>query len=132
MNAREGRDRMRIGELAEEAGVNVQKIRFYACEGLLSKPARSAKGAVKKLEIAQDRLSSIEETIELLSRMRAEMQGMIRSLSFRRTPIQSVPLRSMASPSASSRSQINLQFGKGTGCVYRTRGGLCDSIASVP
>ena len=89
---------MRIGELAEEAGVNVQKIRFYECEGLLSKPARSAKGAVKKLEIAQDRLSSIEETIELLSRMRAEMQGMIRSLSFRRPRVVRLPQQQSSDP----------------------------------
>jgi DNA-binding transcriptional MerR regulator len=128
---------MRIGELADEAGVNVQTIRFYEREGLLPKPARTASGyrqyrptdtervrfirvcqglgftlreivqlirlhgvaaspmqalavsrrsSEKILEIAHDRLSSIEEKIEQLSRMRSEMQGVIRSLSSSSTP----------------------------------------------
>ncbi len=35
---------MRIGEMAGEAGVNVQTIRFYEREGLLRKPARTPGG----------------------------------------------------------------------------------------
>jgi len=35
---------MHIGELAREAGVNVQTIRFYEREALLPKPARNASG----------------------------------------------------------------------------------------
>ena len=35
---------MRIGELADRAGVNVQTIRFYEREGLLRKPARTPSG----------------------------------------------------------------------------------------
>jgi len=35
---------MRIGEMAAEAGVNVQTIRFYEREGLLRKPARTHGG----------------------------------------------------------------------------------------
>jgi MerR family copper efflux transcriptional regulator len=36
--------RMRIGELAVRAGVNIQTLRFYEREGLLRPPARSASG----------------------------------------------------------------------------------------
>jgi DNA-binding transcriptional MerR regulator len=35
---------MRIGELAKEAGVNVQTLRFYEREGLLPKPSRTGSG----------------------------------------------------------------------------------------
>lgn len=35
---------MRTGELAREAGVNLQTIRFYEREGLLKKPERTASG----------------------------------------------------------------------------------------
>ena len=35
---------LRIGELAQKAGVNVQTIRFYEREGLLSPPSRTASG----------------------------------------------------------------------------------------
>jgi MerR family transcriptional regulator, copper efflux regulator len=36
--------RMRIGELAARAGVNIQTLRFYEREGLLRPPARTASG----------------------------------------------------------------------------------------
>jgi MerR family transcriptional regulator, copper efflux regulator len=36
--------RMRIGELAVRAGVNIQTLRFYEREGLLRPPARTASG----------------------------------------------------------------------------------------
>ncbi|MGH9847657.1 MAG: MerR family DNA-binding transcriptional regulator, partial [Blastocatellia bacterium] len=35
---------MRIGELATQAGVNIQTIRFYERRGLLKKPHRTASG----------------------------------------------------------------------------------------
>lgn len=35
---------MRIGELARRAGVEVQTIRYYECEGLLAAPARETSG----------------------------------------------------------------------------------------
>jgi len=35
---------MRIGELARQAGVNVQTVRFYEREGLLAAPARTRAG----------------------------------------------------------------------------------------
>jgi Cd(II)/Pb(II)-responsive transcriptional regulator len=35
---------MRIGELAREAGVDVQTVRYYEREGLLDAPARTASG----------------------------------------------------------------------------------------
>lgn len=35
---------MRIGELAKQAGISVQTIRFYERRGLLPKPARTASG----------------------------------------------------------------------------------------
>jgi len=35
---------MRTGELARNAGVNLQTIRFYEREGLLPKPARTVSG----------------------------------------------------------------------------------------
>ena len=35
---------MRIGELAERAGCDVQTVRFYEREGLLEEPARDASG----------------------------------------------------------------------------------------
>jgi MerR family mercuric resistance operon transcriptional regulator len=37
-------DRMRIGEVAAQAGVNVQTIRFYERRGLLKKPHRLSSG----------------------------------------------------------------------------------------
>ena len=46
--------RLRIGQLAKKAGVNVQTIRFYEREGLLAPPSRTASGyrayAVSDLE----------------------------------------------------------------------------------
>src|SRR5688500_12534221 len=35
---------MRIGELAQQAGVDVQTVRYYEREGLLEAPARTASG----------------------------------------------------------------------------------------
>ena len=35
---------MRIGELAEQAGVDVQTVRYYEREGLLNAPARTSSG----------------------------------------------------------------------------------------
>ena len=35
---------MRIGELHQATGVNIETIRYYEKEGLLTEPARSANG----------------------------------------------------------------------------------------
>ena len=122
---------MKIGEIASQADVNVQTIRFYEREGLLRNPTRTASGyrsyeredlervrfirvcqglgftlrEVKQLlrlhrvnsslnqavmtsasireivSIAEERLASIQEKMRALSRMRAEMQRVIRDLS---------------------------------------------------
>lgn len=67
---------MRIGELAEQAGVNVQTVRYYERRGLLREPGRTASGyrtyrgeSVKRLRFikrAQDLGFSLEEIGELL------------------------------------------------------------------
>lgn len=128
---------MRIGELAVEADVNVQTVRFYEREGLLPKPMRTPSGyrsyqrgdtervkfikvcqglgftlrevrqliqlhgvampplqgpsvsrrsSERILLIARDRLASIEEKIAQLTRMRAEMENVIQSLSGSEAP----------------------------------------------
>ena len=124
---------MRIGEMAAEAGVNVQTIRFYEREGLLRKPARTRSGyrayerhdldrvqfiracqglgftlrEVRELirlhrlpvppergpamsaqtvreivEMAEERIRSIEEKMAALAKMRDEMQSVVRALSW--------------------------------------------------
>lgn len=37
-------DRLRIGEVARQAGVNIQTLRYYERRRLLEKPKRSASG----------------------------------------------------------------------------------------
>ena len=39
-----GTDRLRIGAVAEQAGVNVQTLRYYERRGLLARPGRTASG----------------------------------------------------------------------------------------
>ena len=53
---------MRIGELAKQAGISVQTIRFYERRGLLPKPARTASGYRQY----QDRDLEIVRTIKRL------------------------------------------------------------------
>jgi len=47
---------MRIGELAEKAGVSAQAIRFYEREGLLPRPERAANGYRQYDPSAADRI----------------------------------------------------------------------------
>lgn len=67
---------MSIGELAAQAGVNVQTVRYYERRGILSEPARTASGyrqydanALYRLHFikrAQELGFSLDEIVELL------------------------------------------------------------------
>lgn len=54
-----GRREMRIGELAEEAGVTTQTIRYYERRGLLREPSRSTSGYREYDRAAQRRLQFV-------------------------------------------------------------------------
>lgn len=56
---------MKIGELAETAGVNVQTIRYYERRGLLPEPARRASGYRDYEPETLDRLRFIRRAQEL-------------------------------------------------------------------
>lgn len=73
-----GRTRMKIGEVADAAGVNVQTVRYYERRGLLKEPPRTASGyrefeprvvrRIRFIRQAQDlgfTLSEIDELLEL-------------------------------------------------------------------
>jgi len=95
---------MRIGEMAAEAGVNVQTIRFRVqfirvCQGLgftlrevrqlirLHRVTASPGGTMSAqtvgeiLSMAEERIRSIEEKIATLAKMREEMLSVVRALS---------------------------------------------------
>ncbi len=74
---------MRIGDVAREAGVNIQTLRYYERRGLLAEPARGRSGyrdygesaapQVRFIKRAQDlgfSLSEIAELLELRDRAR--------------------------------------------------------------
>jgi DNA-binding transcriptional MerR regulator len=56
---------MHIGELARNAGVNIQTIRFYEREGLLRKPPRSASGYRCYEQSDREQVSFIRRSQEL-------------------------------------------------------------------
>jgi DNA-binding transcriptional MerR regulator len=56
---------MRISDLAKEAGVNVQTLRFYEREGLLPKPARLASGYREYVRRDVDRVRFIRSCQEI-------------------------------------------------------------------
>lgn len=68
---------LRIGEVAEKGGVNLETVRFYEREGLLQKPPRlpsgyrmfpeSAVDRIRFIKKAQDLGFSLAETRELLN-----------------------------------------------------------------
>jgi MerR family mercuric resistance operon transcriptional regulator len=74
-------DRMRIGEVAAQAGVNVQTIRFYERRGLLKKPHRLSSGyrdypaevvkVVRFIKRTQKRGFTLQEIEILLQRLAA-------------------------------------------------------------
>jgi DNA-binding transcriptional MerR regulator len=78
---------MWISETAEQAGVNVQTIRYYERRGLLPRPARRASGyrefapdtvrIVRFIKRAQDLGFSLDEVAELL-RLRRTRQDRVR------------------------------------------------------
>lgn len=86
---------MRIGELAERAGVNLQTIRYYEREGLLPEPPRldsgyrlfpdSAVRRVRFIKRAQEIGFSLSEIRQLLSlridagRERAEVRALVQA-----------------------------------------------------
>lgn len=66
---------LRTGEVAEQAGVNVQALRYYERRGLLAEPARSIGGhrlyppdtvALRVIKAAQRLGFSLEEVAELI------------------------------------------------------------------
>ena len=68
---------MRIGELAEHAGVDAQTVRYYEREGLLEAPARTASGYRTYGERHLERLSFIRHCRSLdmpLSEIRTLLQ----------------------------------------------------------
>jgi DNA-binding transcriptional MerR regulator len=56
---------MRTGELARNAGVNLQTIRFYEREGLLPKPARTVSGYRNYQESDLERVTFIRRNQQL-------------------------------------------------------------------
>ncbi|WP_407543284.1 MerR family transcriptional regulator (plasmid) [Deinococcus radiomollis] len=78
---------IRIGELAEQAGVNIETIRYYERRGLIDRPARSTGGhrafdldavqlirAIKAAQSLGFTLAEIEELTELTFRQRNAVQ----------------------------------------------------------
>src|SRR3954449_10429303 len=76
---------MRIGELAERAGVNVETLRYYERRGLLPEPVRGPNGhrsygeetmrfvrAIKQAQALGFTLAEIEEYLRLVSRRGGE------------------------------------------------------------
>ncbi len=81
---------MWIGETAEQAGVNVQTLRYYERRGLLPRPPRRASGyrefklrrgsRVNRQQIrsvAERRVRQIEQKISELARMRAALRRLV-------------------------------------------------------
>ncbi len=70
-------DRLRIGEVASKAGVNIQTLRYYERRRLLEKPERTASGyreypsetvrLIRFIKRAQDLGFTLKETGELVS-----------------------------------------------------------------
>lgn len=85
---------MRTGELARNAGVNLQTIRFYEREGLLPKPARTASGYRSYQQSDLERVIFIRRNQQLgftLAEIKQLMQlhGVLASMGpkhFRRRP----------------------------------------------
>jgi MerR family transcriptional regulator, copper efflux regulator len=86
---------MWIGEAAEQAGVNVQTIRYYERRGLLPRPARRASGyrelapdtvrLVRFIRRAQDLGFSLDEVAELLRLRRTRQdRARVRAVASRR------------------------------------------------
>jgi DNA-binding transcriptional MerR regulator len=84
---------MKIGELARQAGVDVQTVRYYEREGLLEAPARTGAGYrtfgeedlerlnfVRLLELSRERSVSCDEVNALVRTHLARVQAKRRSL----------------------------------------------------
>lgn len=84
---------MRIGEVAERAGCNIQTLRYYERRGLLSPPARTRAGyrdypsdtprVIRFIKRAQDLGFTLQEVEELLKLRRGQTRhrGEVRSLA---------------------------------------------------
>ena len=77
--------RLRIGELAEKAGVSPQAVRFYEAEGLLRPPARTAHGYRIYDLPALGRLNFIRHARDLGLSL-AEIKEVLRMADSRRAP----------------------------------------------
>ena len=64
---------MRIGELAAEAGVDVQTARYYEREGLVDAPSRTASGYRDYGPAHLERVRAKRAALELLERQLAEL-----------------------------------------------------------
>jgi len=56
---------MRIGELSQRAGVNIQTVRFYERQNLLRKPARTAAGYRSYVDADLERVVFIKQSQQL-------------------------------------------------------------------
>ena len=88
-------ERMRIGELAALAGVNVQTIRYYERRGLLAPAARRASGYREYEAGALDRLHFIRRAQELGFTL-AEVRELLTLRLDPRTPAAAVKARANA------------------------------------
>ena len=104
------RDRLRIGEVASRAGVNIQTLRYYERRGLLEEPERTASGyreyasetvrLIRFIKRAQDlgfTLSEIEDLIALRdakgrkrSEVRALAEAKMRDISQKLAQLQAM------------------------------------------
>jgi Hg(II)-responsive transcriptional regulator len=87
---------MRIGEAAEQAGVNIQTLRYYERRGLLPRPPRRQSGyrdfstetvrVVRFIKRAQELGFSLDEVADLLTlrRDRVKNRGQVRTVAEKR------------------------------------------------
>jgi MerR family transcriptional regulator, copper efflux regulator len=88
---REDSERVRFIKICQGLGFTLREVRqLIQLHGVAmssnKRPAMSAQSAQKIIAIAQDRLATIEEKMQELARMQAEMQRVIRSLSSTASP----------------------------------------------
>jgi DNA-binding transcriptional MerR regulator len=78
---------MRIGELADQAGISTKAIRYYERIGILTAPARTASGYRAYDDTALGRLGFVRADLDARIRELQQLRGELQQLAKRATTL---------------------------------------------
>ena len=114
---------MRIGELHQATGVNIETIRYYEKEGLLTEPARSANGYriygavhlenlffIRHCRVLEMSLAEIKRLLDFVAHPEADCNGINRLIDeqLERVRVRLISMHSLEKQLAQLRAQCKI------------------------